>query len=133
MIDNFTGASNYEREFAKRWREACAEVKKGLRIEEKPVPSKKLKEAEGYYEGYAALGNAVVITAVKDWRTAVRCLRRNPNHKTAQRALLECEAFFTDEYFNTFTNIDGRGMLENLIREESTTYRLATREIRRED
>ena len=122
---------SYQKDFNKAWLQACKDVKKGLR-EQTKEKSIKGKPTNGQVEGYAMLGNAVIETAVHDWRASVKQLRRNKHHAQAQAMLLDCERFFLSEYFNTFTPLDGRAILDRLIHEESTTYQIATSEIKKE-
>lgn len=123
MIQNIAGTSSYKANFCKEWRSTCASVKKGLRLEDEPVKPIKCKEATGDMRGYEELGNAVVMCAVGDWRSAYRALLRNPHDKKMQAQKDECEAFFLSEYFNTFTNLDGAGLLSLLIRQEEEPLR----------
>lgn len=60
-------------------------------------------------EPYEALGNAVVLQAVKDWRTAMK--------KKDSRTIHECEAFLLSGSFNLFTDLDGEALLQKLRRE----------------
>ena len=60
-------------------------------------------------EPYEALGNAVVLQAVKDWRSA---RKRNDT-----RTIHECEAFFLSGRFSLFTDLDGEALLQKLSRE----------------
>lgn len=42
---------------------------------------------------YQNLANAIILTAVKDWRSARRKLKRKPKNKDAKILLEECESF----------------------------------------
>ena len=63
---------------------------------------------------YQALGNAVVLQAVKDYRDAVKKLSRGKKNTTAKS---ECEKFFKSGYFNVFTELDGKALLSQLEKE----------------
>ena len=63
---------------------------------------------------WQALGNAVVLQAVKDYRQAYRRLRRHPNDHMAKRDVDEIERFFTGAHFNIFTELDGEMLLSRL-------------------
>lgn len=52
------------------------------------------------------LSNAIVLQAVKDYRTA---LAQNDT-----QAMVECERFFRSQWFFTLTNIDGEFLIEKL-------------------
>lgn len=79
-------------------------------------------------EALANLGNAVVKVAVTDYRWSRWYLSRfNSKSKRYQEALAtkeECERFFNSEYFNIFSMLDGKILLQNLNREscEHRTY-----------
>lgn len=64
--------------------------------------------------GYERLGNAVVMQAVKNWRSSTRKLKRNPDNYEAKRLKKECEQFFLSQCFNMYTNLDGRALLDKL-------------------
>lgn len=66
---------------------------------------------------YEALGNAVVLQAVKDYREAVHKLSRGKKNTIAESTKQECERFFQSPYFNVFTQLDGKALLSQLERE----------------
>lgn len=66
---------------------------------------------------YEALGNAVVLQAVKDYREAVKKLSRGRKNTAAEDTKRECERFFKSGYFNIFTSLDGKVLLSQLERE----------------
>lgn len=68
---------------------------------------------------YEALGNAVVVQAVKDYRNAVKKLSRGKKSTTAESVKKECERFFKSPYFNVFTHLDGKLLLSQLQKEVS--------------
>lgn len=68
---------------------------------------------------YEALGNAVVIQAVKDYREAVHKLSRGKKNTIAESMKQECERFFQSPYFNVFTQLDGKALLAQLEKEVS--------------
>lgn len=63
---------------------------------------------------YEALGNAVVLQAVKDYRDAVQKLSRGKKNTIAESMKQECERFFQSPYFNVFTQLDGKALLSQL-------------------
>jgi hypothetical protein len=67
--------------------------------------------------GFERLGNAVVMQAVRDWRSATRTLKRNPGNYEAKRLKEDCEQFFLSQYFNIYTDLDGRALLDKLRKE----------------
>lgn len=68
---------------------------------------------------YEALGNAVVLQAVKDYREAVHKLSRGKKNTNAESMKHECEIFFKSPYFNVFTQLDGKVILSQLEKEVS--------------
>lgn len=66
---------------------------------------------------YEALGNAVVLQAVKDYRDAVQKLSRGKKNTIAESTKKECERFFQSPYFNVFTQLDGKALLSQLEKE----------------
>ena len=66
---------------------------------------------------YEALGNAVVLQAVKDYREAVHKLSRGKKNTIAESTKKECERFFQSPYFNVFTQLDGKALLSQLEKE----------------
>ena len=70
-------------------------------------------------EFYEDLANAVIIQATKDWRQAVRTLKKHPRYHPALLTREECERFFLGEWFMQLTNVDGRMILRKLKQEEN--------------
>lgn len=68
-------------------------------------------------EPYEALGNAVVLKAVDDYRDAAKRLKKKRHNQAALELKEECERFFLSKHFNTFTTLDGRLLLEKLHKE----------------
>lgn len=66
---------------------------------------------------YEALGNAVVLQAVKDYRDAAKKLSRGRKNAAAEDTKRECERFFKSGNFNTFTSLDGEVLLSQLEKE----------------
>lgn len=71
----------------------------------------------GNLSPYEALGNAVVLQAVKDYREAVHKLSRGKKNTIAESTKQECERFFKSPYFNVFTQLDGKALLSQLEKE----------------
>lgn len=73
----------------------------------------------GNISPYEALGNAVVLQAVKDYRDAVHKLSCGKKNTVAESMKQECEWFFRSQYFNLFTQLDGKALLSQLEKEVS--------------
>ncbi len=68
---------------------------------------------------YESLANAIILQAVKDYRTAGEKLKRNPKNKDAKLMIEDCERFFCSDWFSALTSVDGRRLLQKLQEELS--------------
>lgn len=68
-------------------------------------------------EPYQNLANAIVLTAVKDYRTALRRLKRKPNNKDAAAECDSIEEFFHSEWFAILTEMDPDYLIDRLNKE----------------
>lgn len=66
---------------------------------------------------YNELANAIVMQAVKDYRKALKTLKRHPRNNPAQTTVLEVETFFHSNWFQTLTSVDGSMLISKLRRE----------------
>ena len=66
---------------------------------------------------YENLANAIVLQAVKDWRTAVKHLKHHPKSESSLMTKAETERFFRSEWFTTLTSVDGEVLLRKLKEE----------------
>ena len=69
-------------------------------------------------DGYRELVNAIVLQTVKDWRSAVKVLRKRPRYEPAITLKTDCESFFRSGWFETLTEADGCVILRKLKQEE---------------
>lgn len=60
------------------------------------------------------LANAIVLQAVKDYRTALKALSINPRNKAAIAEARECEEFFLSPWYRTLTSVDGQLLIDAL-------------------
>jgi len=65
-------------------------------------------------ECFTALANGIVIQAARDYRKALRILRRYPNHEPAKEVKAEVEDFFRSDWYKTLTNVDGELLIKKL-------------------
>lgn len=65
------------------------------------------------------LANAIILQAVKDYRTAWKKLKRNPKNKDAKLMVEDCERFFCSDWFGQLTSVDGKMLLKKLQEELS--------------
>ena len=56
--------------------------------------------------GWQALANGIVEQAVKDYRAALKTLRRHPDSKAAMATAMEVERFFHSDWYGQLTTID---------------------------
>lgn len=66
---------------------------------------------------YENLANAIVLQATRDYRVALKCLRRNPNNKNVEIEADDIERFFHSQWYQALTSIDGEYLIKRL-REE---------------
>lgn len=67
---------------------------------------------------YENLANAIVLQAVKDWRSVARTLKKRSRYEPAKQMKEECERFFRSDWFEALTDVDGRIILKKLKQEE---------------
>lgn len=67
---------------------------------------------------YQNLANAIILSAVKDWRLARRKLKRKPNKKDVKILLKECENFFHSRWYTSLTDVDGEMLIRRLYEED---------------
>ena len=70
-------------------------------------------------DAYENLANAIVLQAVKDWRKAVKTLKKRPRYEAAKQMKEECERFFRFDWFEELTSVDGSVILRKLKQEEN--------------
>ena len=68
-------------------------------------------------EAATRLAHAIVITAAKDYRTALKKLKRNPKNKDAMATAMECERFFRSDWYKALTSVDGEWLINKLRQE----------------
>lgn len=75
------------------------------------------KEEETKMDPWQSLANAIVISAAKDYRAALRRLRRRPESRTAKSEIEELERFFRSDWYATLTNVPGELLIRKLKEE----------------
>lgn len=68
-------------------------------------------------EPYENLANAVILQAVRDYRTALKALRMNPRNKAAQTEKESIERFFRSQWYQALTTVDGKMLIRKLNEE----------------
>ena len=66
---------------------------------------------------YRELAAAIVLQAVKDYRTAIRRRRRHPGNQGARMRIREIEHFFRSEWYGQLSDVDPHELLQRLRQE----------------
>ena len=66
---------------------------------------------------YTELANAIVIQAAKDYRKALKTLKRYPRYEPAKAVVAEVEEFFRAEWYRTLTSVDADMLMTKIRRE----------------
>lgn len=66
---------------------------------------------------YTELANAIIIQAVKDYRNALKTLKRYPRYEPAKAVVAEVEEFFRSEWYRTLTSVDADMLMTKIRRE----------------
>ena len=66
---------------------------------------------------YEDLANAIIVTAVEDYREASRILSLNPNNNFAAGEIKSIERFFRSGFFGILTKLDPEMLIERLNKE----------------
>lgn len=75
------------------------------------------KAEETKMDPWQSLANAIVISAAKDYRAALRRLRRNPNSQSAKSEIADIERFFRSDWYAMLTNVPGEALIRKLKEE----------------
>lgn len=68
-------------------------------------------------ENYENLANAIVLQAVRDYRTALKSLKLNPSNKSAKIEKENIERFFRSDWYQVLTSVDGESLSRALRKE----------------
>lgn len=74
-------------------------------------------QVQGVTENYATLANAIILQAVKDYRDALKKLKRNPRNTSALKDKSDVERFFSSGWYGELTTVDGEMLLRKLQQE----------------
>ena len=66
---------------------------------------------------YTDLANAIIIQAAKDYRKALKTLKRYPRYEPAKKVVAEVEEFFRSEWYRTLTSVDADMLMTKIRRE----------------
>ena len=59
----------------------------------------------GIEHAYEDLANAIVLSGITEYKRALIRLKRNPESKAAQKAVMEGERFLYSSWFETLTDV----------------------------
>ncbi len=79
------------------------------------------------FEPWENLANAVIVTAVRDYKRVLVKLKRNPNNKAAGKEKQELEGFFYGSWFEMLTNLDPQYLVkrvQKMVEEKENAYKL---------
>ncbi len=65
-------------------------------------------------DSFEKLANAIVLQAVKDYRTALKRVARHPKDRDGLATKNECEWFFRSGWFSILTGIDPEMLMRKL-------------------
>ena len=63
---------------------------------------------------YENLANSIVLLAVKDYRDALKKLKKWPRNEAAQIMKAEVERFFRSAWYRELTSVDGEDLISKL-------------------
>lgn len=63
---------------------------------------------------YEQLANSIILQAVKDYRDALKKLKKRPNYEPAKIMKNEVERFFRSDWYREFTSVDGSILIKKL-------------------
>ncbi|MCD8195878.1 MAG: hypothetical protein LUE24_01680 [Lachnospiraceae bacterium] len=66
---------------------------------------------------YESLANAIIIQAVKDYRTALKTLKRNPDNMSATDTVNEVERFLRSQWYTALSDVSGEYLIRKLKQE----------------
>lgn len=69
------------------------------------------------FEPYENLANAIIISAAKDYRVALRRQIRHPGGQEAKHTVDRLESFFRSAWFGVLTDVDGEYLMARIRKE----------------
>lgn len=67
--------------------------------------------------GYTELANAIVLQAVKDYRKAIKVLKKHPQNEVALLREHEILQFFHSDWYQLLTNVDPEVLINKTLEE----------------
>ena len=69
------------------------------------------------FEPYENLANAIIISAAKDYRVALRRQMRHPGGQEKKHTVDRLESFFRSAWFGVLTDVDGEYLMARIRKE----------------
>ena len=69
-------------------------------------------------DSYEKLANAIVLQAVRDYRTALKRVARHPKDRDGLAVKNECERFFRSGWFGVLSKVDPEFLIKELRKEK---------------
>jgi len=66
---------------------------------------------------YENLANAIVLQAVKDYRNALKKLKKHPNYEPSKYTIAEVKRFFHSEWYRELTTVEPEILIRKLKEE----------------
>ena len=63
---------------------------------------------------YEQLANTIILQAVKDYRDALKKLKKRPSYDPAKDMISEVERFFHTDWYRELTSVDGNFLIEKI-------------------
>ena len=70
-----------------------------------------------FEDPYERLANAIILSAVADYRAALKKVKRNPKSKAAIDEALQIEKFFRSSWYQQLTSVAGEFLIRKLQNE----------------
>lgn len=68
----------------------------------------------GVQEAYEDLANAIVLSAVKDYKSALKRLKKNPGSVSAAEEIRRLERFFYSDWYEVLTDLDPEYLIRKM-------------------
>lgn len=68
-------------------------------------------------DAYEKLANAIILQAVKDYRGALKILKKRPESISAKSTRDEVKRFFRSGWYQVLTEVDGEMLIRRLLEE----------------
>lgn len=66
---------------------------------------------------YERLANAIILSAVADYRAELKRIKKNPENRLAIDEALQIERFFRSQWYQQLTSVDGEFLISKLQEE----------------